>query len=126
MRAVAVLALASIGAFAALGAADVRTFKSAMGEFHLRSRTGEPAAEAKDRASWYSHKTEHFGPVRAAVMIANISGKRWRHGFDFGPWRIDTVRVVDDENTYGLVTGLPPELGDESVWIVTLVRGQDR
>jgi hypothetical protein len=29
MRAVAVLALASIGAFAALGAADVRTFKSA-------------------------------------------------------------------------------------------------
>lgn len=41
MRAVAVLALASIGAFAALGAADVRTFKSAMGEFHLRSRTGE-------------------------------------------------------------------------------------
>ena len=88
--------------------------------------TGEPAAEAKDRASWYSHKTEHFGPDRAAVMIANISGKRWRHGFDFGPWRIDTVRVVDDENTYGLVTGLPPELGDESVWIVTLDRGQDR
>lgn len=34
--------------------------------------TGEPAAEAKDRASWYSHKTEHFGPDRYGVYLADF------------------------------------------------------
>ena len=34
--------------------------------------TGEPAAEAKDRASWYSHKTETFGPDRYGVYLADF------------------------------------------------------
>ena len=34
--------------------------------------TGEPAPEAKDRASWYSHKTETFGPDRYGVYLADF------------------------------------------------------
>ena len=43
------------------------------GSWTLLPVTGEPAAEAKDRCSWYSHKTETCRPCRYGVYLPDFN-----------------------------------------------------
>ena len=61
------------------------------------------------------------GKGRAAVMVANISGKEWTPDFDFGGWKVTRVRSIDDACAYGDVSAATPMPAD-SVRLVELCR----
>ena len=61
------------------------------------------------------------GKGRAAVMVANISGKDWTPDFDFGGWKVTRVRSIDDACAYGDVSAATPMPAD-SVRLVELCR----
>ena len=61
------------------------------------------------------------GRDRAALLVANVSGKDWTPDFDFGDWRVLRVRTIDATCTYGDCPSAKPMPAD-SVRLYELAR----
>ena len=59
------------------------------------------------------------GKGRAAVLIANVSGKTWNPEFDFGRFSVVSARVVDETRDYA-EAAWPAAIGHETVWLLSL------
>lgn len=57
---------------------------------------------------------------KAAVMISNISGSKWKHAFDFDGYKIASVWGIDEKNGYHQASGLPGRIPSGTVWLVEL------
>ena len=61
------------------------------------------------------------GKDRAALLVANISGRPWPNALCFEGWKIDEARVIDERRMYE--TGVfPAEIPNDTVWLVKLRR----